>query len=471
MTDKVFKKVMPDEYMCKTSARVDLFYKASRGIDQDSIKDLLFESWIENKLDTLKIIAYTRDIRGGKGERCISRCMLNWLATLYPDYLKANLYNYVCTYGRFDDVIAVFGTCLEEYGIELWANKLKEDMKKTINEPVSLVAKWIPSENKALDKKYNVVSKLCKVLKISKKELRVNYLTPLRKRIDLLESKMCLKKWEDIDFETVSSVAMKIHGRPEMAFERNQRERFEKYKQDLKSGRAKVNGKILFPNDVVGEYLEASHKDELLEAQWRALFEKSREFGNLSNCLVVLPSPNTALGILISSATTNEWRDLVLTIGSKPQFCTLQKESLYSKIQNLSIFPKNKDIDFDLVKTLDLILDIAIKNKFSIEKMPKKLIVASDTQVEINRKEYQSLVDRYNKNGYSVPFIVFWNVNGNGNIVKNSEINLSFVSGYSANVLKSIIHCQELPEQTSYTIMRSAIDDTRYDKIVLPFTV
>ena len=54
--------------------RVNFFFKMCRGLDRINLEKMLEKSWLENKLDTLKIIYQCRDCRGGgKGERQLFR--------------------------------------------------------------------------------------------------------------------------------------------------------------------------------------------------------------------------------------------------------------------------------------------------------------------------------------------------------------------------------------------------------------
>lgn len=72
-------------------ARVDLFYGAARGVAQERLARLLEASYAEDALHTLKIVAYLRDCRGGKGERQIGRWALAHLAETHPRALRHNL--------------------------------------------------------------------------------------------------------------------------------------------------------------------------------------------------------------------------------------------------------------------------------------------------------------------------------------------------------------------------------------------
>ncbi|OQR85226.1 hypothetical protein THRCLA_10732, partial [Thraustotheca clavata] len=261
------------------SARVDFFSGVLRGTDEARIQTLINASYQEDSLHTLKIVAYIRDCRGGKGERQAARQALQWLAAHEPEALRHNLKHYVSVYGRFDDLLALVGTDVEALALQVYGDQLKEDLDNLQNEkPISLCAKWVPSENKSADKKMRINAKLSKSLGITSAQLRKTYLSPLRASLQLLERFMCAKEWDKIDFNRVPSVAMHIHGKQNHAFERHLKDTFQSWKDGLKTGESKVNASVLFPHQVVQQYYgKYNQVDPLLEAQWQVQLQKARE--------------------------------------------------------------------------------------------------------------------------------------------------------------------------------------------------
>ncbi|KAJ3405637.1 hypothetical protein CcCBS67573_g05760 [Chytriomyces confervae] len=468
------------------SARVDLFFATSRGIETDRLLNLLFASWTEDPLDTLKLVAYCRDIRGGKGERQITRDMMKWLASHASRELEHNLVHYIAEYGRFDDVLALMGTPLENAGLLFWAQQLKNDLATlSLDSPtasISLAAKWIPSENKSADKKLSISRKLCKKLNLKNQaQLRKVYLSPLRARLNILERKMCAKEWDSIEFGKVPSVAMKIHGRKGKAFERNDADRFEEYKSSLAKGTAKVNAKDLFPHQIVEQYLrDSSEVDELLEAQWRVMLENGAKLGDLSSTLVmsdvsgsmsgVPMNISIALGILVSQLTSAEWKGLVLTFETSPMFHEVKGATLRDQVQSLAGAKWGGSTNF--CAAFNLILNTALKAKICADAMPKRLIVVSDMQFDCandtsNQTSYASVRAKYAAAGYEVPHLVFWNVNGSTSDFPATSAmpNVSLISGYSPEILKAVLKGSQI---TPFDTMMNAINDPRYDLITLP---
>ncbi|KDO33253.1 hypothetical protein SPRG_02062 [Saprolegnia parasitica CBS 223.65] len=470
-----------------SSARVDLFSGVLRGTEEARIQSLLAASYKEDALHTLKIVAYLRDVRGGKGEREAGRRALHWLAKSYPDVLSHNLAHYVSVYGRFDDLLAVMGTPLETTALGIWADQLRNDldnMRKDEKQPVSLCAKWVPSEKKAADKKTRVHAKLAKVMGLSSADLRKTYLSPLRAHLQLLERHMCANEWDKIDLSAVPSVAMHIHGKPNHAFQRHLPETFATWKAGLKTGETKVNASVLFPHQVVSQYFGpydamATDVDPLLEAQWTAMVDHAKELGTLSRTVVMsdvsgsmngLPMMvSLALGILVSSLAADEYKDLVMTFDSTPTFFHVQGDSLLAKVQCLAAAPWGGSTNF--VAALRLIIALGVDKQIAREKMPQKLIVISDMQFDeadnAFETNYDVLKSEFAAAGYDVPQVIFWNVNGSSTDFPtlSSEANVSLISGYSPSVMKAALAgTSTSPLQT----MLTAILDARYDLITLP---
>ena len=91
-----------------TNGRVDLFFKLLRNTSKNEVYHLLDESWLESPLDTIKIIFFTRNCRGGKGEKHQFKVCLEWLIKNgHEDIIKNNLENFP-RYGTYKDLWDLF---------------------------------------------------------------------------------------------------------------------------------------------------------------------------------------------------------------------------------------------------------------------------------------------------------------------------------------------------------------------------
>lgn len=468
------------------TARVDLFFGSLRDVTKERFMELLAASYAEEPLHTLKLVAYIRDCRGGKGERQIGRYALEWLAEHSPRELAHNLKHYVAEFGRFDDPMALMNTAVEAQALELLRLQLEADLKvlqvdaeQDKNQSISLCAKWIPSENKALDKTLQMNKKLSRHMKISPAQLRKTFLSPLRRRLDILEKKMCANDWDAVDFNKVPSVAMHIHGKPKHAFERHLEDKFAQWKGGLAKGETKVNAKALFPHQVAGEYFSRNEVDPLLEGQWQVLVDEAAKLGDLKKTLVLSDvsgsmsgrpmEVSVALGLLVSSLAQDAYKDLVLTFESEPRFHHVVGDSLFARVKNLLNAPWGGSTDF--AAAFRKILTLAVEHKLTQEQMPDRLIVVSDMQFNMAddnyETNYQVLKREFAQAQYEVPHLVFWNVNGSTTDFPtfSGEAKVSLVSGFSTAILKSVLTGVELtPLQTVLNV----VQDPRYDLITLP---
>ncbi|OQR89948.1 hypothetical protein ACHHYP_05921 [Achlya hypogyna] len=464
------------------SARVDFFAGVLRGTPEMRLKSLMAASYAEDPLHTLKIVAYLRDIRGGKGERLAGRLALRWLAECAPEALTHNLHLYVSEYGRYDDLLALMGTQLEITALTVFSDQLRADLAAIDDEAgtVSLCAKWVPSENKAADKQNHVTAKLARRMGLSRAELRKKYLSPLRARLQLLERFMCAKEWEAIDLNKVPSVAMHRYGQKEHVFARHLGEAFAAWKAGLKTGETKVNATVLFPHQVVERYYnKGGDVDPLVEAQWSALVQEGRKLGVLSRTLVMsdvsgsmtgLPMLiSIALGLFISELAQDEYKDLVMTFETKPQFHHVRGTSLQERVANLASAPWGGSTN--LLAALRLILNLACRKAITGDKMPERIIIVSDMQFNEAdgrfRTNYELAHDMFKRAGYEIPHVVFWNVNGavTDFPTLGSQAKVSLVSGYSHSIMKATLNGTSI---TPFDTMLEAINDERYDRIQLP---
>ena len=84
---------------------VDMFFLAgaSRNMPEKDIEILFQKAIVENPLVALKLMFWSRDVRGGAGERRFFRVCSKFLRKNYPDLLIKNL-KYIAEYGRYDDL-------------------------------------------------------------------------------------------------------------------------------------------------------------------------------------------------------------------------------------------------------------------------------------------------------------------------------------------------------------------------------
>jgi hypothetical protein len=447
--------------------RVELFFKMCEA------------SWNEDPLDTIKMIFQTRDCRGGKGERQLFMEMMAWLTTKNCASVLVNL-DLVPEYGRWLDLVELSeNSQLNTVITMMLAKKLKEDHAlMMLGKPVSLCAKWIPSEGSKWDRKLHTCTNIAKALQTDLKGLRKQYLSPLRAYLKIVERYMCDKKWPEIDYSKVPSVAMH---RLKKAFARNDPVRFAEWKAALSAGRpdVKVNAKVLFPHDLVTQYLEKRAPfDQVIESQWKVLVEETKKLGKFGRSLAICDVSGSmngvplnvcvALGIMISGCLEEPFRNKVITFSANPQFHDITGNTLHEQVNSLNKADWGMNTDF--IAVFRLLLDKARQHNLTPEQMPNRLYVFSDMQFDqaVSKNydtNYEAIQKMYTDAGYTIPEIVFWNLRGDTldfPVGDSKKRGVAMVSGFTTSILKALLNGRQL---SPITVLWDTLDSPRYSAI------
>ena len=451
------------------NACVDLFFNigAMRGQDKQRLIATFSKAFNEDPKRAMKLLFWARDVRGGAGERQVFKDILVYLAENHDLVLKPNLH-LISEYGRWDDLLSLAGTYLEKDAFTLISDAL-------INEN-GLCAKWMP-------RKGAVAEKLRKFTGMSPKQYRKS----LVGLTSVVETKMCAKDWNSIDFGKLPSVAS---ARYQKAFGKNAYESYSAYIASLVKGEAKINAGAVYPYDIITS-LERGNATVANE-QWKALpnyLEGANDMilpvvdvsGSMSSPAggsktVTCMNVAISLGLYISERNEGPFKDAFITFSSKPQLQVLSG-SLNDRYTQMS--DSDWGMSTDLEATFKLILDQATKHKLSQDKMPNKILILSD--MEFNsatggggwRNEggkwtptAQQMIEKmYNDAGYKIPQIVYWNIQSrNGGVpVAFDAKGTALVSGFSPAIMTSLLGGDiESPQQ----IMDKTILSERYAPIV-----
>jgi hypothetical protein len=302
---------------------VDYFMMYSRTLAKEENYQFLEKCWAINPQKTVAVIFNGRDRLKGKKEKTVSNQAMLWLREHKPYTYMNNILTYVNKYGRWKDLLYICyenqgdGIIHKNYELTLFANKLQDDLselksehvdidaadadavpKKTSKKTksVSLCAKWSPSENDRNDKRKQFAKKIASILygkEDSKKmeKYRKEYLVPLRKQINIVESLMCNNEWDKINYEGVPGVASRrLHN----AFNNHDSERYCEYLAKVRSGEAKINVTGILPHELAGYYINLRNtqdeyeENETIELQWKTIVDNVKGSGILGNSLAII---------------------------------------------------------------------------------------------------------------------------------------------------------------------------------------
>jgi len=450
------------------NALTDLFFKIGAMRGQNVIP-----AWTAAKVQDLqkasRIALWARDVRGGAGERKIFRDILVDLASSDP-HRGVALARKIPELGRWDDFLVFVGTPLEVYAFET--------IREALEAGNGLCAKWMPRQGP-------IAVKLRQHLGWTPKFYRKR-LVELTK---VVETQMCAKDWDNINFNHVPSVAS---GRYKKAFARNT----EKYKEwtaalvskDPEVAKAvKVNAGAVYPYDVLkglictyGTRYDSHNLNHIL-AQWEALpnfvgdanilplVDVSGSMTSLAgghksksstSCLDVAVS----LGLYLADKNKGKFKDTFLTFSSDPQLLHLRGNILDKVKQMVS---SKWEMNTNLHRALDKILRTALEGNVPQSEMPGALLILSDMQFDSCTRHDDSAMEmikrKYVDAGYNVPNIVFWNLNAHDNVpVKYDTRGAALVSGFSPSIVKAVLQA-EMDNFTPEAIMMQTIMNPRYD--------
>lgn len=454
------------EFFFKAGSIFDTSKRVSFYNNEESALSLFQKIWIIDKELSFKLLLWLRDCRGGAGNRSGFRSCLNWIANTNPEWVIANISS-IPEVGRWDDLTVLFNTPAQNAASNLWAEALKNNNV--------LAAKWCKRE-------YISVRK---ALGMNNEAQFRKFLSKLRSG-HIVESKMSAKKYDEISYPTVPSVAM---SRYTNAFKKHDKERFNLFKKQVTTGEVKINTEVLFPHDCVRTALYGDN--ETADLQFDNL---PNYFQNSNERVIVLCDTSGSMGINVSGTiqAIHISMGLALYCSDKIEknnpfyrkFIGFESESTFKDWTGMT-FSKalhdNKIFDgacgsTRIDKALDSILNVGKFFNLNNDQMPTTLLIVSDMQfsdscqLPIYNMGYvpdqttiinQSL-QNWKKNGYDIPKIIYWNTAGYAGSPGTVTENTALVSGFSPGILKAIFNGDSL---NPLLVLNYSIQDY---KVIIP---
>ena len=445
---------------------------------------------------TLRWLLFLRDIREGMGERDTFRNFLYCLSQ-FDSELCLNFIDKVdiAEFGRYDDYVDLFGKLDKELPLEKKIrDKIVEILSKRLNEdivncmqkkPISLLAKWLPSEKASSKLKKKLASELAIEFGMTKQEYRKT-LSKLRKHLKVVEVDMSANKWSDIEYEKVPSGA---NLRYSDAFYRHDAERRKEYLTSLAKGETKINANALFLYDIVHKYDilpwlwgNNSHIliDETLEALWKAQ-EPPKEFSdtlvirdgsysmtvNVGNSGVTALDVADALTIYLSEYNSEDYKNKFITFSSEAKLVDISDcDTLLDKLLRLK---KEADMEGTNVEN---VLSLVLRAMKESGKSVDRLLFIFDQEYDYGTEAPDEAVfehwqKKYKEAGFTMPKLVFWNVNSRTNTipVNQNENGVILVSGFSKNIVDMVMS----PQIDAYKVLLDKLMNERYnvvDKVI-----
>ena len=467
-----------------------------RSQSESRIKLDFTKAYYENPTLAIAWVFYVRDIRGGLGERRLFRICMRELADINEE-MFIELLPLVSEYGRWDDIFEWVGINEDiNFAIANIVNQqfYKDFSDMSFGEPISLLAKWLPTENCSSHIRKAKAKWVMSVLELSPKAYR-KAVSSLRKYLDVVEVKTSNNSWSEIDYNTVPSNANLKYAN---AFMRHDEDRRIEYLEGLKRGDkdVKINSSVLYPHDIVSKYMKGrgwyetiGDYDETLEQLWEALPNLVKEdtntlvvadgSGSMTNKIgdsnVSALSVANALAIYFSEHNKGNFANKYITFSNRPQLVDLSNATtLRDKIQ---IALSHDEIsNTNIEKVFDLILSTAINNNYSQSDMPNNIVIISDMEFDYmttgntSKAMFDAFADKYAEHGYKLPRLVFWNVNSRTSTIpiQRNENGVALISGFSVNLVNMVLSnetdpyialVKEITKERYYPILKVAFEN------------
>lgn len=451
-------------------AVTNLFFVAgaTRSRTDAQILDDVKAAWAVNPELTMRLLFWARDVLQGAGERRFFRVALKGLAQENAERI-APVVKLVPEYGRWDDLLTLFGTGLEDPALAT--------IRAGLDAKNGLAAKWLPRQGAD-------AARIRKALGLKEPKAFRRLLVELSKTV---EQQMSANEWGDINYSHVPSIAAKKYRK---AFLKHDETRYKEYILDVatrpESG-AKVNAKAIFPHDVVKAALKDDNSKEetmLLDAQWKALPDflagsdgKARRILPVvdvsgSMFLALSPRPievSVSLGIYVAERNTGLFMDHFVTFSGNPELVKLRGSNIRERVQMLS--KADWGMNTDLNKVFKLILRQAKQHDVPQAEMPQVVLIMSDMEFDAasgGQTPFEEIQSDYNRAGYAMPKVVFWNLAarskaGNFPVIR-TEPHTALISGFSPSILKPLL-AGEIP--SPYDVMLEVLNAERYRQVKL----
>lgn len=430
--------------------------------------NIVFE---EYPLDALKLLMYCRD-RNMVGERNTARVIFRYLANNHSDIFIKNM-SLIPHFGRWDDLIlSSINTKSEKAMVGLLKEQLDLDLKAKYP---SLLGKWMPSINTSSSETKKVAIRLSKKLGMNSEEYR-KLLSELRNKINIVERYMSSNKWSEIEYSKLTSKNNLIYSG---AFSRHDKDRYEKYMEEVLNGKAKINTSKLFPYEIVRKCINNRKERDVMNTLWDKLPNYLPE--NAKDTLVVCDTSGSmtcsmgrikpidvaiSLTLYFGERNVGMFNNYFMTFSKKPELVKIQGNDLYEKIININ--RADWGMSTNLESVYDLLLNTAIKNNLKQEDMVARIVIISD--MNIDRCTYGSdrkllfmdeMRRRFKEAGYEMPKCVFWNVESSNTsfLASKDDKDMSLMSGASASLFTAITKGNTPMEMLKELVLENEVYD------------
>ncbi|KAI7905201.1 uncharacterized protein BX663DRAFT_502100 [Cokeromyces recurvatus] len=397
---------------------------------------------------------------------------------------------------------------IEMNKISIALNKSGSQNRYALSNNVSLAGKWAPTLCASHDKHTFLATSIAELLfppeeYQEKDESRVRYLnkvrdlyrkeylTPLRKVLDLTEHYMEPGKWDAVDFRHIPAVCLQNNIG---LFFKHSPDTVINYMNEVANGKRKVSGATLGPHQLVYQIYEnrinkrldealqnipealekfKNANKNLINGQWNTLIESIQKI-DLSECLVICDTSGSmfayvcpdkpeerpiyaaiGLSLVVSNLAKPPFNGAMITFSDNPSLFEIDISRPFDE-QVAAVFEHSSGLNTDICKVFtDVLLPMAKKYNLAPKDMVKHLFVFSDMEfdaahngVDTYMTTQEFIHKQYKDAGYEVPEVIWWNLSGINGLstttrtitpVTQDDTGVSLLSGFSASMLKTFL--------------------------------
>lgn len=445
---------------------LDFFSKAgAMRQDVNGAVRLFSKAYSSDPQLAIRALFYLRDVRGGQGEREIFKAILKELNKNYPSTARV-IIKHIPEYGRWDEVLEIIDG-FDSENVSFISAQFEEDMRNLeAGNSVSLMAKWLPSENTSSKATRDKARKLQALLGLKPSQYRKK-LSALRKHIKLLEHEMTNRNWSEIDFSKIPAQAHRKHVK---AFMRHDEERYRAYLAAVEKGDAKINTSTLYTYEVYNMVQKGE------KASANAMWKNLPDFTNGQNALVMADvsgsmygtpmAMSVSLALYFAERNEGPFKNYFMTFSTEPELVKIIGNTLSEKMHNIE--RANWDMSTNIEAAFRSILDAAKSSNASQDEMPKTLYIISDMQFngcvrDGSSTNLENARSMFKAAGYELPHVIFWNVNAYSDSPATIyDKNVTLISGASQSTFKYVF-----AGKTPLESMLEVLESDRYAQIVL----
>ena len=264
------------------------------------------------------------------------------------------------------------------------------------------------------------------------------------------------------------------------------------YADFAKDKTKKVNAEVLNPVDIANKifngYVRTETDRAIMDKYWENLkdYYHGREENGIAICDVsgsMNGQPMNAavsMSAYIAERGKGPFKDHFITFSSNPELVHFTGRDITDKF--IRARNANWSMSTNVEAAMNLLLDVAIKNKVPVEEMPSTLYIFSDMEFDrcmtcgpasgsnyfgyagtpVNNPDtlFETIAKKWEYFGYQLPRVIFWNLDARQENIPALGGRFSYVSGFSMTMVENILSGKD-----GYSLMMVKLNSSRYELI------